>query len=144
MVFKMEINYNTLIVKIKETIENNFDCSILMFFANEILMDEEDVKLSNYFFSLLLYFDTVACNDKVRFEELINFLFTICKEREIDSFDVNYILNKDELIILIDKYKSGFIKKHLLVDRLQKYFFYDDVPNLLVLFKKRLNIIIAI
>ena len=144
MVFKMEINYNTLIEKIKETIDNNFDCTILMFFANNIIFDEEDVELSNDFFPLLFYFDTVACDNKVKFEELINFLYTISKEREIDSFDVNYILNKEEISNLIEKYKLEYITKNLLIDRLKKYFFSDDIPSLLKLFEKRENIIIEI
>jgi hypothetical protein len=140
----MEINYNILIEKIKETRNNNYDCTILMFFAGEVIMEEEDVELSNDFLPLLLYFDTVASDDKVRFEELINFLYNICKEREIDSFDVNYILNKEEIIILIDKHKLGFITTDLLVGSLKKYFFSDDIPSLLKLFEKRENIIIVL
>jgi hypothetical protein len=144
MVFKMEINYNTLIEKIKETRNNSYDCTILMFFAGEVIMEEEDIELSNDFFPLLLYFDTVACDDKVRFQELINFLYNVCNKREIDSFDVNYILNKEEIITLIDKYKLGFIPKDLLFYRLKKYFFSDDVTSLLKLFEKRENIIIVL
>lgn len=145
MVFKMEINYHTLIEKLKETIDSNYDCSILMFFAGDFMMEEEEnIELSHDFSPLLLYFDTIACNDKVEFKELIDFLYSICKEREIDGFDVNYILNKEEINTLIDQYKLGLIPKDLLVDRLKKYFFSEDVDNLIKLFEKRVNISIVI
>ena len=140
----MEINYNTLIEKIEETINRNYDCSILMFLANDVLTDEKDFQLGYDFFPLLLYFDTLACNDKIRFQELINFLYSISKERNIDSFDVNYILNKEEIIATIDEYKLGFITKDILVKKLKKYFFVDDISNLLDLFEKRENIIIIL
>lgn len=141
MVFKMEINYNTLVEKIRQTIKNNYDCTILMFFAGEIMMADEDIELENSFSPLLLYFDTVACDDKIRFKEIIDFLYDIiCSKRNIDDFDINYILNKEEIFTLINKYKSGFITKNILISKLKKYFYNEDIENIIQLFENRLNI----
>ena len=41
----MEINYNTLIEKIELTRKNNYNCTILLFFAGEVIMEEEEVEL---------------------------------------------------------------------------------------------------
>ena len=127
----MEINYNTLIEKIELTRKNNYNCTILLFFAGEVIMEEEEVELSNYFFPLLFYFDTVASDDQLKFEEIINSLHKVNKERTIDSFDVNYILNKNEITTLIDKHKLGYIPTYILVERLKKYFLLNDITELL-------------
>lgn len=129
MVFKMEITYQHLYEKLKETQQNDYDASILLFFSSPIIYDEVESSLSAIYFPLLVYFSTVAEDDLKKFKEVIDFLVTKGSSTEITSFDIDFILNRAELQQIFNKYSVGYLSEDDVLIRISKLFFTNDLAK---------------
>ncbi len=126
----MMLDYDTLIEKIIETQLYGYDCTILSFFAGDYMCADKDVELGDEFAPLMLYFDTIACEDSDDFREIIDDLVAIISNgNKIDNFDINFILNKREILKMDKKFKEGYISIDYVFLKLKKYFFTEDLQT---------------
>lgn len=133
------IDYNSFIEKMNETKINNYDCTILLFFTEEIMLGEEDTEIKdeenfyNTFSDLIYYIETKGCdlNEKDNFKSIIDDLIAISSEKKLDKIDVNYVLFKEKILKFIDKFKNEKITENILKEQLCKLFELMDYDYLL-------------
>lgn len=142
------IDYNSFIEKIIETKSNNYNCTILLFYTGEIMSGEGDIIIEeednfyNIFSDLIYYIETKCCNTDERdnFKVIINSLIDISSERKLDKIDINYILFKEKILQLIDKFKNKKITEKVLEEQFYKLFEIKDYNFLLNQLDLRYNI----
>jgi len=121
------VNYDNFVAIIIESKALDYDVfelkriSWLVNFLDEsIIIENEDVFLK-IFSDLLYYFDVEAKKDSL-FKQIIDDLTEIIKLRNLTNLDIRFILSKNEINVIVEKFKKNKVSKDVLINQLKKYF----------------------
>lgn len=139
------INYSSFIEEINKTKHNNYICTILLFYTGDIMSCEEDTEIEdeenfyNIFSDLIYYIETKCCDpdEQNNFKKIIDDLVRISSERKLDKIDVNYILFKEKIKKIMDRYKNKKITEKIFEEQICRIFEIKDHKLLLDELKNR-------
>lgn len=132
--------YKNLIDLLIHTRSINYDCtdlsdhaSLFFFYSDEINSNEEN-EFFIYYSDLMHYFVVESGTDS-NFKQVIDDLIGVIEKRKLINTDISYILNKNEIIKMINKFTTNKISKDILIRQLKKYFKinnFDEIQSYLL------------